>query len=284
MVEHSEPFRQLLTQGMVLKDGKVMSKSKGNVVDPDLMLQQYGADALRLYVMFVAPPENEVEWSDAGLESSYRFLARVWRLVDHWCDEVRGLSEKPAPASLSDAEKAVRRATHEAIHDITVDIEERQHLNTAVSTMMKLVNKLYEFSGQTAAGAPSPFGDGPVATAERVETRAVMAEAIEALVVMLSPFAPHTCEELWERLGHEGGLATAAWPAYDAGAARAEEIVVPVQVNGKLRGRITVPVDASEAEIREKALADAAVAAHVTGKTVKKVIVAQGKLVSVVVG
>ncbi len=165
MVEHSEPFQQLLTQGMVLKDGKVMSKSKGNVVDPDLMLQQYGADALRLYVMFVAPPENEVEWSDSGLESSYRFLARVWRLVDHWCDEVRGLSGTPAPASLNEAEKAVRRATHEAIHDITVDIEERQHLNTAVSTMMKLVNKLYEFSGQTAAGAPSPFGDGPVATA-----------------------------------------------------------------------------------------------------------------------
>lgn len=150
--------------------------------------------------------------------------------------------------------------------------------------MMKLVNKLYEFSGQTAAGAPSPFGDGPVATAERVETRAVMAEAIEALVVMLSPFAPHTSEELWERLGHEGGLASAAWPAYDAAAARAEEIVVPVQVNGKLRGRITVPVDASESEIREKALADTAVAAHVTGKTVKKVIVAHGKLVSVVVG
>ena len=283
MVEHSEPFQQLLTQGMVLKDGKVMSKSKGNVVDPDLMLQQYGADALRLYVMFVAPPENEVEWSDSGLESSYRFLARVWRLVDHWCDEVRGLRGAPPAASLNEAEKAVRRATHEAIHDITVDIEERQHLNTAVSTMMKLVNKLYEFSGQTAAGAPSPFGDGPVATAGRVETRAVMAEAIEALVVMLSPFAPHTCEELWERLGHESGLATAAWPVYDAGAARAEEIVVPVQVNGKVRGRITVPIDASEDEIRDKALADAAVAAHVTGKTVKKVIVAQGKLVSVVV-
>jgi leucyl-tRNA synthetase len=286
MVEHSEPFQQLLTQGMVLKDGKVMSKSKGNVVDPDLMLQQYGADALRLYVMFVAPPENEVEWSDSGLESSYRFLARVWRLVDHWCDQVRGVSGRQglSPASLTDAEKSVRRATHEAINDITVDIEQRQHLNTAVSTMMKLVNKLYEFSGQTAAGAPSAFGDGPVATAERVETRAVMAEAIEALVVMLSPFAPHTSEELWERLGHESGLATAAWPAYDAAAARAEEIVVPVQVNGKLRGRITVPVDASESEIREKALADTAVAAHVTGKTVKKVIVAHGKLVSVVVG
>jgi leucyl-tRNA synthetase len=268
---------------MVLKDGKVMSKSKGNVVDPDDMLAQYGADALRLYVMFVAPPENEVEWSDSGLESSYRFLARVWRLVDHWCDQVRGLGQKPSPATLSDGERAVRRATHGTIHDVTVDIEERQHLNTAVSTLMKLVNRLYEFSGQTASGTPSPFDDAPVATAERMETRIVMAEALEALVVMLSPFAPHTCEELWQRLGHERGLAAAGWPVYDAEAARAEEIVVPVQVNGKVRGRITVAPNASEAELREKALADTAIAAHLAGKTVKKVIVAQNKLVSVVV-
>ncbi len=149
MVDHDEPFTQLLTQGMVLKDGKVMSKSKGNVVDPDTMRQKYGADALRLYVMFVAPPENEVEWTDAGLEGSFRFLARVWRLVDHWCDAVRDRSAADlSDSSLSEAERALRRKTHETIRRVTVDIDERQHLNTAVSALMELVNDLYAFSDQ----------------------------------------------------------------------------------------------------------------------------------------
>ena len=281
MVDHDEPFTQLLTQGMVLKDGKVMSKSKGNVVDPDQMIQKYGSDALRLYVMFVAPPENEVEWTDAGLEGSFRFLARVWRLADHWSGAVREAG--PVPASLNDAERAVRRKTHETIRRVTVDIEQRQHLNTAVSALMELVNDLYAFSDQTASGAPGQTTASAVTTAERVETLAVVREAIEALVLMVSPFAPHMAEELWEHLGHQGGLSAAAWPAYDADAARAAEIVVPVQVNGKLRARVTVPADASEDDVREAALADPAVQAHIAGKTVRKVIVAQGKLVSVVV-
>jgi leucyl-tRNA synthetase len=280
MVDHDEPFTQLLTQGMVLKDGKVMSKSKGNVVDPDQMIQKYGSDALRLYVMFVAPPENEVEWTDAGLEGSFRFLARVWRLVDHWIDAVRHAG--PVPAGLTDAERAVRRKTHDTIRRVTVDIEERQHLNTAVSALMELVNDLYAFSDQTAGGAPGQHAVAAVATAERVETLAVLGEALDALVLMVSPFAPHTAEELWERLGHAGGLTAAGWPSYDPEAARAAEIVVPVQVNGKLRGRITVSPDAGEDELREAALADPAVQAHLAGKSVRKVIVAKGKLVSVV--
>ena len=152
MVDHDEPFTQLLTQGMVLKDGKVMSKSKGNVVDPDQMIEKYGSDALRLYVMFVAPPENEVEWTDSGLEGSFRFLARVWRLVDHWAAAVREAG--PCPPSLNEAERAVRRKTHDTIRRVTVDIEERQHLNTAVSALMELVNDLYAFSDQTAGGSP----------------------------------------------------------------------------------------------------------------------------------
>ena len=155
MVDHDEPFTQLLTQGMVLKDGKVMSKSKGNVVDPDQMIEKYGSDALRLYVMFVAPPENEVEWTDAGLEGSFRFLARVWRLVDHWAD-ADSRRRARCPPSLNDAERAVRRKTHDTIRRVTVDIEQRQHLNTAVSALMELVNDLYAFSDQTASGAARP--------------------------------------------------------------------------------------------------------------------------------
>ncbi len=281
MVDHDEPFTQLLTQGMVLKDGKVMSKSKGNVVDPDQMIQKYGSDALRLYVMFVAPPENEVEWTDSGLEGSFRFLARVWRLVDHWAGAVRDAG--PVPAELSDAERAVRRKTHDTIRRITVDIEERQHLNTAVSALMELVNDLYAFSDQSASGSPGQHAEAAVSLGERPETLAVVREAVEALVLMVSPFAPHTAEELWESLGHQGGLTAAGWPSYDADAARAAEIVVPVQVNGKLRARVTVAPGASEDEVREKALADPAVQAHIAGKTVRKVIVAHGKLVSVVV-
>jgi leucyl-tRNA synthetase len=282
MVDHDEPFTQLLTQGMVLKDGKVMSKSKGNVVDPDEMIQKYGADALRLYVMFVAPPENEVEWTDAGLEGSFRFLARVWRLVDHWADAVRGAPT--ADGELNDLERALRRKTHDTIRRVTVDIDERQHLNTAVSALMELVNDLYTFSDETAAGSPGQHSAAAVATAERVETLAAVREAIEALVLMVSPFAPHTAEELWERLGHSGGLTAAGWPSFDAEAAKAAAIVVPVQVNGKLRGRVTVSPEATDEQIQAAALADPGVQAHVAGKTVKKVIVARGRLVSVVVG
>ena len=283
-VDHDEPFTQLLTQGMVLNGGEVMSKSKGNVVDPDAMIERYGADALRLYVMFVAPPENEVEWTDAGLEGSFRFLARVWRLVDHWAGAVRGVRAAGADSvQLSEAERALRRKTHDTVHRVTVDVEERQHLNTAVSALMELVNELYAFSDQTSVGSPGARSERAVGTIERAETLSVVREAVDALVLMLSPFAPHMCEELWEHLGHTGGLAAARWPSFDAEAAKADSIVVPVQVNGKLRGRITVAPDASEDELREKALADPAVQAHTSGKTVKKVIVARGKLVSVVV-
>jgi leucyl-tRNA synthetase len=270
MVSHDEPFTQLLTQGMVLKDGNVMSKSKGNVVDPDTMLQKYGADALRLYVMFVAPPEKEVEWTDSGLEGSFRFLGRVWRLAEQWMPSIRSAAAGPVDAAtLNPAEKAVRRKTHDTIRRVTADIEQRQQLNTAVSAMMELVNELYAFA---ASAAP-----------DRAETRLVMREAIEALVRMLSPFAPHTCEELWEQLGHTDGLTHAAWPAFDAEVAKADEVVIPVQVNGKVRGRLTVAADATEQQLEQAALADAAVAAYTAGKTIVKVVVAKGRLVSIVV-
>ena len=200
-VDHDEPFTQLLTQGMVLKDGAVMSKSKGNVVDPDAMLQKFGADALRLYVMFVAPPEKEVEWTDTGLRGSFGFLARVWRLVYHWNDTVggEGIDSPDACESLNPAERALRRKTHETIHRVTVDIEQRQSLNTAVSAMMELVNELYAFSEKTLTGAPGRRAEEDVehvGDPERRETICVVREAIEALVRMLAPFAPHTAEEI----------------------------------------------------------------------------------------
>ncbi len=269
MIEHTEPFTHLLTQGMVLKDGAVMSKSKGNVVDPDSMIQKYGSDALRLYVMFVAPPEKEVEWTDSGLEGSFRFLARVWRAADQWREEAVAAAGPIDQASLTPAERALRRKTHDTIRRVTMDIDVRQQMNTAVSAMMELVNELYAFTdkGERSAQAPK-----------------VAREAIESLISMLSPFAPHTMEELWEMYGHREGLITARWPQFDAEVAKAEELEIPVQVNGKLRGVVHVAPGIADAELEKIALADANVQAHIAGKTVKKVVIVKGRLVSIVVG
>ena len=282
MVSHDEPFSRLLTQGMVLKDGAVMSKSKDNVVDPDEMIAKYGADALRLYVMFVAPPEKEIEWTDAGLEGSFRFLARVWRLVDQLIEPLAAQAvPSPGGLPLGDEERALRRKTHDTIRRVTGDLYPRVHLNTAISAVMELVNELYLFCDRAEALAPGRRG--AAAASLRLETAVVLKEAIEALVLMLSPFAPHMVEELWERLGHEGGVVAAGWPAFDPEVAKAEEIVVPVQVNGKLRARLTVPADSTEEQLRALALADPAVQAHTQGKRVVKVVIARGKLVNVVV-
>ena len=282
LVNFDEPFTRMLTQGMVLKDGAVMSKSKGNVVDPDDMLQKYGADALRLYVMFVAPPEKEVEWSDAGLEGSFRFLVRVWRIVDHWAETVGGEGIPSCGPECTDAERSLRRKTHDTIRRITADIEERMHLNTAVSSLMELVNELYAFSETTERGAPTR-GEVPAGKIERPQTIAVLREAIDALVRMISPFAPHMAEELWLMLGQQGGLSAASWPVFDPAVAKADVVEVPVQINGKVRSRITIPADASEEQTRELALADPVAHTHIHGKTVRKVVVVKGRLVSLVV-
>ncbi|MCA1586853.1 MAG: leucine--tRNA ligase [Acidobacteria bacterium] len=273
LVNHKEPFEHLLTQGMVLNDGAVMSKSKGNVVDPDTMLQRFGADALRLYIMFVAPPEKEVEWTDTGLEGSFRFLARVWRIAEHWQATMVGSHDQAALAGegLTAAERALRRKMHDTIRRVTVDIDQRKQFNTAVSAMMELVNDLYAFTDRQKV-SPTP------ATARAAR------EAVEALIVMLSPFAPHMAEELWSRFGHTEGLARARWPVFDAAAAKADQVVIPVQVNGKLRGRVTASPDATDEELEALALADPAVQAHTMGKGIKKVVIAKGRLVSVVVG
>jgi leucyl-tRNA synthetase len=266
---------------MVLRHGAVMSKSKGNVVDPDDMIEQFGADALRLYVMFVAPPEKEVEWTDTGLEGAFRFLNRVWRLVEHLSAALR---QAPAVTGLAfdDAERAMRRKTHSTIRRVTQDIDPRVHLNTAVAALMELVNDLYPFC-EIRGVRPLGVDDEPPAVVERPETAAVLREAIDALVLMLSPFTPHMCEELWEHLGHAGGVVAAGWPAWDEDAARDESIEIPVQINGKVRGRVTVSADASDLDIEAAAIASPTIGLHVAGKQIVKVIVAKGRLVSIVV-
>ena len=281
LVTIDEPFSRLLTQGMVLKNGAVMSKSKGNVVDPDDMIGKFGADALRLYVMFVAPPEKEVEWSDAGLEGSFRFLSRSWRIVDHLAPAV---SAAPACAGLTldDDERALRRRTHTTIGRVTRDIDPRMHLNTAISAVMELVNDLYAFAEKRGI-RPVGRDDEPPAVVTRQETAAVLREAVEALVLVLSPFVPHFSEELWERLGHSGGVGLVGWPAFDAEVARDEEIEVPVQVNGKLRGKVTVPADAPDADLEAAARSSPQIEPYLQGVTVAKVIVVKGRLVNIVV-
>jgi len=285
MIEHDEPFSRLLTQGMVLKDGAVMSKSRGNVVDPDEMIAKYGADALRLYVMFVAPPEKEVEWTDAGLEGSFRFLARVWRLVDPLTAALAEGQGIPSPdgRGLSEADRALRRKTHDTVRRVGADLYPRAHLNTSVSALMELVNELYAYGDASGCLKTGRRGetDEPIVV-PRLETRAVLKEAVEALLRLLAPFAPHMAEELWERLGHAGGLSAAGWPAFDPAVAKAEEVELAVQVNGRVRARITVAADAPDDEVERQALAHPHVQAHTAGKRVEKVVVVRGRLVGVV--
>ena len=248
LVTIDEPFTRLLTQGMVLRNGAVMSKSKGNVVDPDDMIQKFGADALRLYVMFVAPPEKEVEWTDTGLEGSFRFLKRVWTMADlirETCTSAAGGDV----ATLSAEARAMRRKTHGTIRKVTGDIDPRVQLNTAVSAMMELTNELYKFADRLKA-EPTP------------QHQFVAREAVEALILMLSPFAPHMCEELWQMFGHVDGVVAAGWPSVDEHAAKEEEVEIPVQVNGKKRAVVTVAADASDDEILT--VAREAVASYLT--------------------
>jgi leucyl-tRNA synthetase len=254
-----------------------MSKSKGNVVDPDDMMATYGADTLRLYEMFVAPPEKEIEWTDTGLEGSFRFLNRVWRLVEPLATRVREAGQPPA--NLNDAERAIRRKTNETIQRVSRDLDPRVHLNTAVSALMELVNDLYLFCDEVGCG---PRVRRSATSDIRPETAAVLREAIEALVLLIAPFTPHFAEELWERLGHSDGLIAAQWPKFDPTVARADTLVVPVQVNGKVRARLTVEAGRSDADLEADVLVDPQIQIHLAGKTIVKVIVARGRLVNVV--
>ena len=257
-----EPFDHLLTQGMVLKDGTKMSKSKGNTVDPQQLIEKFGADTVRLFTMFAAPPEQSLEWSDAGVEGSNRFIRRFWRLVtDHLAEgETQAYS-----GEYNEAQKALRRQLHSTIQKVSDDIGRRYTFNTAIAAVMELVNAMYKFEDKSPAG------------------RAIMREALESIVLMLSPIIPHITHHLWQALGHEGAVLDAAWPVFDESALVQDTMTLAVQVNGKVRGQIQVAANADKAEIEKIALADSNVQRFIDGKPLKKVIVVPGKLVSVVV-
>jgi leucyl-tRNA synthetase len=286
LVKFNEPVKRLLTQGMVtnLVEGtnewKAMSKSLGNGVDPDEMVEAYGADATRLFVLFAAPVENELRWSESGIEGAVRFLRRVWVIVHRWRDgyarfqraDDEGQAQQAGglrTEESSDAARALRRKTHQTIARVTDDFE-KLDLNTNVSALMELSNALGEFGVEPAA-------------ASAAEVFAVR-EAVEALVVMLAPFSPHVAEEMWEGLGHAGGLLKSAkWSSADAELARKDELEIPVQVNGKLRSKVIVAPDIAEADLRALVLADSKVQTFIDGHEVVKVIVVPQRLVNVVV-
>ncbi len=264
LVHSDEPFQRLLTQGMVLKDGAKMSKSKGNTVDPQAMIERYGADTVRLFIIFAAPPEQSLEWSDAGVEGAHRFLKRLWRAVHEHTQA--GPAPELDPAALDKAQKDLRRITHHTIAKASDDIGRRHAFNTAVAAVMELLNAVGRHRGE----AP--------------QDRAVRQEALEAAVLLLAPITPHICQALWEALGHEGLVADAPWPRADETALAAEEITLAVQVNGKRRAEITVPAEADRDTIEAAALADPNVQRHIQDKTVRKVIVVPKRLVNLVVG
>ncbi len=291
MVDIDEPFRNLLTQGMVCMEtaacpehgwlypdeiekgacGKCgapvelgrtekMSKSKKNVVDPDTLIATYGADTARLFSLFAAPPEKDLEWNEQGVEGCYRFLNRLWRLV---VDNLELVADAEVPGTVEGPAVDLRRAVHKTIQKVTGDIDGRFHFNTAIAAVMELVNTVNGFKA-------------------REQYPGVVREALEATVRLLTPFVPHICEELWHLLGREGSVGETAWPTWDEEAIREQQLLIVVQVNGKVRGKVTVPADADEEAVRQAALEEHNVARFLEGKTVRKVIVIPGRLVNVV--
>jgi len=263
MTDISEPFTNLLTQGMVLKDGAKMSKSKGNTVDPQELIKKFGADTVRLFMMFAAPPEQALEWSDDGVQGSYRFLKRFWSAVTD--NAAKGPAGEIDASKLIETQKELRRKTHQTIAKISDDIGRRHSFNTAVAASMELLNSINKLGDDSDLG------------------RAVARESLEAVVVMLSPMVPHICHALWQELGHASALIDQSWPSVDESALELDLIEMVVQVNGKLRARLSVAVDASKDEIEAAALADENVQRFIDGKEVRKVIVVPGRLVSIVV-
>jgi len=263
LIENDEPFSHLLTQGMVLKDGSKMSKSKGNTVDPQALVEKYGADTARLFMMFAAPPEQSLEWSDAGVDGAYRFLKRLWaRVYQHVS---LGTADRVQPEALTDKQKSLRRQVHETIAKFSDDVGRRFTFNTAIAAVMELMNALNKFEDDSAQG------------------RAVIQEALETATLLLSPIVPHVTHKLWQALGNQGAVMEHPWPQVDESALVREEIDLVVQVNGKLRGHISVPVDADRASIETAAQEEENVQRFIEGKGIVKIIVVPGKLVNIVV-
>lgn len=268
LVDVQEPFENLLTQGMVLKDGAKMSKSKGNVVSPEEIIGRYGADTARLFILFAAPPERDLEWSDRGVEGSHRFLNRVWRLIYSVKDQVAAAPAVAPEKAFVGVHKEMRRLTHYAIKKVTEDVSGRFNFNTGISTIMELVNGIYTYRDK-------------VAEVER--DAAILAEAVNAAIVLLAPFAPHAAEELWEATGHQGSVHRQPWPSYDAAALVEDEVEIAVQINGKVRERLNIPANMKPAEMQQYLLEKDQVKALIEGKQIVKIIPVPGKLLNIVV-
>jgi len=266
LLKSKEPFTKLLTQGMVIKDGSKMSKSKGNTVDPDEIIQKYGADTVRLFMLFAAPPHKDLDWSDKGVDGSYRFVSRVWRFVNKHKD-LYSKDLDPGTMELSEKLQNVRIELHRAVKIVTNDIADRMQFNTAIARMMELTNALYQIDDNELGSD---------------ESRAVISEVFNKFIPMLYPFVPHMAEELWEIIGHSESLADQSWPDYIESLTARNELEIVFQVNGKIREKVQVSADISKDDMEKMAMESAKVKEFIEGKDIKKVIVVPGKLVNIV--
>ncbi len=268
IISLDEPFVNLLTQGMVIKDGAKMSKSKGNVVDPDDMIKKYGADTTRLFILFAAPPERDLEWSDKGVEGSYRFLNRVWRLINDLIPVIKKDKKLDHYANINGINKEILKRTHITIKRVTDDIENGFHFNTAISSMMEFVNYLSGIDVSTRK--------------DDREFRAVLREAVEKFLILLSPFTPHIAEELWERLGNRKSILKEDWPRWDSALIKEDEIEVVLQINGRVRSKLIVNANITEDELKKKAIENERIKEYIGNRNIKKIIVVPGRLVNIV--
>ena len=265
LVEGNEPFKRLLTQGMVLNDGAKMSKSLGNTVDPEEMIQNYGADTVRLFMMFTSPPEQSLEWSDTAINGSYRFLKKLWKLIKTHQDSIKDISGISSNEKFNGNQNKLRRKTHQTISKVTDDIGRRYTFNTAIAAVMELVNEVSAFNVDDELD------------------RQVIKEAIESILLLLSPIVPHICHQLWLDINHDQPIIDARWPKYDSSLLKSETSLIVVQVNGKLRSKLEVDASISEDELKSMALSDEKVVRFIDGNEIKKIIVIPEKLVNIVV-
>jgi leucyl-tRNA synthetase len=268
LIDHDEPIARLFTQGMVLKGGTAMSKSKGNVVGAHEMADNYGADTGRLYTLFAAPPEKDLEWSEESIDGTWRFLNRVYRLVERHAGPLGGAkAAEPVGSGATEKEKRLLRKAHQTLHRVTTDLETRWHFNSAIARIMELTNEIY---------ACEPLEEGV--------RLAVQKEVLELLTLMLAPMTPHIAEEMWEMLGHAEGLSAAAWPDANVELAKEDEIELPVQVNGRLRGKLKVPAGIAQDELVARAKAEPGVVQQIDGKRILRVVHVPDKLLNFVIG
>lgn len=260
----TEPFQNLLTQGMVLKDGTKMSKSKGNVVSPGEIIEKYGADTARLFILFAAPPDRDLEWSDAGVEGCYRFLNRVWRLIDELKDVIKNVEEEAVTIK---EDKDLKYMIHTTIKRVTEDIEGRFNFNTAISGIMELVNEIYKYKD----------------LGEERYNKALLKEAVETLIILLAPFAPHVTEELWKMIGQDTSVHNHTWPEFDKSAIVKDEVEIVIQINGKVRDKVEVSSSSTKEELEKEALTNPKIIPFIEGKQIVKTIVVPKKLVNIVV-